>query len=79
MDHWSSFFQDLLALLNVNQDPHTQKSINMAYFFLRVMTAIDQEVVDLTKARTKDEVNLNTNLVNIIMYIAHMGTNLIFI
>ncbi|KAJ9076243.1 pre-tRNA nuclear export protein, variant 3 [Entomophthora muscae] len=53
---WNSFFDDLLGLLKV-------EGTNLGTeLFLRVLQAIDEEVVNTTLFRGKDETNLNTDL-----------------
>lgn len=56
LTHWESFFDDLLALLK------TEQVIRSTDFFLRVLQAIDEEVVNPTIYRGRDEFNTNTNL-----------------
>ncbi|KAI0223655.1 pre-tRNA nuclear export protein [Massospora cicadina] len=56
LQHWDSFFDDLLGLLK-------WKATELATeLFLRVLQAIDEEVVNATLYRGKDEANLNTDL-----------------
>ncbi|KAK9766337.1 pre-tRNA nuclear export protein [Basidiobolus ranarum] len=58
---WPTFFSDFILLLTSNSvDSNKRTNPKVVDFFLRVLMAIDEEVVNVTVPRTKEEASRNS-------------------